>query len=72
VLFEPCQCQIFFIGYNYEVKNAAENEDLNNKTLLTDQEIDVFVEEQRNPISKARKIPISAILLRSFKNSLSQ
>jgi len=33
------------------VKNAAESEDSNNKALLTDQEIDVFVEEQRNPIN---------------------
>ena len=39
----------FYLGINLEVKNTAENEYLNNKTQLTDQEVDIFVEEQRNP-----------------------
>jgi len=54
-LFESCQSQIFSLGYNYEVENEAESEDLNNKTLPTDQEIDVFLEEEGNPISNASK-----------------
>jgi len=41
------------LGYNYEVENASECEDLNNKALLTDQAVDIFVEEQENPSSKA-------------------
>jgi len=55
VLFEPSQSQIYSHGYNCEVKNVAESTDLNNKTPQTDQEIDIFVEEQGNPISKASK-----------------
>ena len=44
-----CPFPVVFLGYNYEVENAAESEDLNNKRLLTDQEIHVFVKEQGNP-----------------------
>ncbi|XP_078363476.1 uncharacterized protein KIAA1958-like [Oculina patagonica] len=39
----------FSLNLNFEVENLTENEDLNNKTTLTDQEVDSFVEEQRNP-----------------------
>ena len=39
----------FSLGFNFEVEKSAENEDFNNKTTLTDQEVDTFVKEQRNP-----------------------
>ena len=38
----------FSLGFNFVVKTSEENEGLSNKTPLTDQEVDVFVEEQRN------------------------
>lgn len=42
---------------------------LNDKTLLTDQEVDSFVEDQGNPNSEASKeIRVSASLLSFFKN----
>lgn len=37
------------LGLNFEAKNSQENEGLKNKIPLTDQEVYVFVEEQRNP-----------------------
>ena len=43
LVFEPCQSQIFSHGYIDEAENAAESEDFNNKTLLSNQEIDVFL-----------------------------
>ena len=49
VLFEQCQSQILSLAFTFEVKNSAENEVWNNKTTLTDQKVDVFVEGQRNP-----------------------
>ena len=53
---------------NYKVENAAECEDLNNKNLITEQEVNVFVEEQQNP---NEQIWMSASLLNSFiKNHL--
>ena len=39
----------FSLGINFEVENSAVNEYLSDKTQLTDQEVDIFVEEQRNP-----------------------
>ena len=51
--FEPSQSQIFHsAALNFEVKISEENEGLNTKTPLTNQEVDVFVEEQR----KARTV----------------
>ena len=35
--------------YSFEVENSGVNEYLSDKTLLTDQEVDIFVEKQRNP-----------------------
>ena len=42
-----CPFPVVSLGYNYE--NAAETEDLNNKRLLTDQEIHVFCRRARKP-----------------------
>ena len=39
----------FPLGINFEVENSAVNEDSSDKIQLTDQEVDIFVEEQRNP-----------------------
>ena len=39
----------FSLGtYSFEVENAGVNEYLSDKTQLTDQEVDIFVENQRN------------------------
>ena len=32
----------FSLNFNFEVEKLTENEDLNNKTTLTDQEVDSF------------------------------
>ena len=39
----------FSLGINFQVKNSAVNEYLSDKTQLTDQEVDIFIEEQRTP-----------------------
>ncbi len=62
----------FSLHFNFEVENLTENEDLNNKTTLTDQEIDSFVEEQRKPRTVKKRIRMSASLSSSFKNHLVQ
>ena len=38
----------FSLGINFKVENWAENEYLSDKTQLTEQEVNIFVEEQRN------------------------
>ena len=38
----------FSLGINFEVENLAVNEYLSDKTQLTRQEVNIFVEEQRN------------------------
>ena len=40
--------------YSFEVENSGVNEYLSDKTQLTDQEVDIFVEKQRNPRSEGR------------------
>lgn len=38
----------FSLGINFEIENSAVNEHLRDKTQLTEQEVNIFVEEQRN------------------------
>lgn len=60
----------FPLNFTFEVENLKENEDVNNKTTPTDQVVDSFVEEQRNP--RTVKKTNSASLSSSFKDHLVQ
>jgi len=60
--FEYCLRHVrnkFFFTLIVRWKNAAECVDLNNKTLITEQEVYIFVEEQQNLSSKWANLGVS-------------
>ena len=69
--------QVFFESnfsfcVNFEAENSAVNEYLSDKTQLTNQEVGIFVEEQRNPRTVKKKIRMLVILSSSFSSHLAQ
>ena len=60
----------FSLGILFEVENSAVNEHLGDKTQLTEQEVNIFVEEQRNQktVKKKKKIKMLASLSSLFKS----
>ena len=57
---------------NFEVENSAVNEYFYDKPQLTDQEVGIFVEEQRNPRTEKEISGVIASLSISFRSSLVQ
>ena len=62
----------FSFCVNFEAENSAIDEYQSDKTQLTNQEVDIFVEEQRNPRIVKKKIRMLVSLSSSFGSHLVQ
>ena len=62
----------FSFCVTFEAENSAVNEKLSDKTQLTNQEVGIFVEEQRNSRTVKKKIRMLVSLSSSFRSQLAQ
>ena len=62
----------FSFCVTFEAENSAVNEKLSDKIQLTNQEVGIFVEEQRNSRTVKKKIWMLVSLSSSFRSHLAQ